>query len=46
METAKTQKGARLNPSETDLPRFCEVYAMPGEFNARIAGLTPIMNDE
>ena len=44
--TAKTQREARLNPSETDLPRFCEACAMPGGLPRSIAGLTPIMNDE
>ena len=32
--TAKTQREARLNPSETDLPRFCEACAMLGGVNA------------
>ena len=35
--TAKTRREARLNPSETDLPRLCEACAMPGGFNTRNA---------
>ena len=33
--TAKTQRNARLNPSETDLPRFCKACAMPVWLYAR-----------
>ena len=35
--TAKTQREARLNPSETDLPCLCEAYAMPDGCYAPVA---------